>query len=216
MGAPVMGILSYTLRPVADWTAGILVVAFIGGNFASGYFGATGEELQDMAKAKVASLASGLLPSWATGGAEDYADGAEQGFVATASQWIGKHEDTDRKALAAFIAKAGIKIDPASESWCAAFTNAVLYANGIKGTGAVNARSFLEWGKGTTTPKPGDIVVLWRGNPQGWQGHVGFFKGFDANGNVLILGGNQGDKVSIEAFAASRVLGFRTNRRLTL
>ena len=216
MGAPVMGILSYTLRPVADWTAGILVVAVVCVPFGSAYVGATGEDLQDMVKAKVASLASGVLPSWAIGGAEDYADGAEQGFIATASQWLGKSEDADRKALAAFIAKAGIKIDPASESWCAAFTNAVLYANGIKGTGAVNARSFLEWGKGTTTPKQGDIVVLWRGSPSSWKGHVGFFKGFDPQGNVLILGGNQGDQVSIEAFAASRVLGFRTNRRLTL
>ncbi|MEB4590528.1 TIGR02594 family protein [Candidatus Thiothrix sp. Deng01] len=206
--------MNYTLRPVADWTAGILVCAFIGGNFAQGYYSATADELADMARAKVAGIAASVLPSWMVGGADTYTSGTQSGFLNTASQWIGKDEDADRKELAAFIQRAGITINPGNTAWCAAFVNAVLYANGIKGTGEVNARSFLQWGTATNKPQPGDVVVLWRGSRESWQGHVGFFKGFDSNGNVLVLGGNQDDKVSMEPYSPDRVLGFRTNKRV--
>lgn len=39
-------------------------------------------------------------------------------------------------------------------------------------------------------------------------GHVGFVVGKDVSGNLMVLGGNQGDAVSIAAFAVSRVTGF--------
>lgn len=64
-------------------------------------------------------------------------------------------------------------------------------------------------GAQTSEPKQGDIVVLWRGSRDAATGHVGFFSGFDAAGNVLILGGNQDNKVSVEAFERNRVLSFR-------
>lgn len=73
----------------------------------------------------------------------------------------------------------------------------------------LNARSFLNWGTETTEPQLGDIVVLSRGDPDGWKGHVGFFKGFDANGDILILGGNQGDSVSVSSYSKDRLLGYR-------
>lgn len=134
----------------------------------------------------------------------------------TASRFIGMREDTHRREISAFIAKAGLKVNPDSTAWCAGFTNAVLHENGIKGTDLLNARSFLQWGTPTTSPKRGDIVVLYRGSKTGWKGHVGFFAGFDPAGNVQILGGNQDDKVSIESFPVARVLGYRKapNKRL--
>lgn len=133
----------------------------------------------------------------------------DAGVMQTATRFVGMREDENRKELAAFIQQAGLQVNPDSTAWCAGFTNAVLHANGIQGTDALNARSFLEWGTATTNPQAGDVVVLYRGNPSGWQGHVGFFAGFDQQGNVQILGGNQGDKVSVEAFPTSRVLGYR-------
>lgn len=209
-----MSLISYAVRPVADWTAGILVCTFVAIPFAQGYFGASTDQLADMLKAEISQLSTMILPDWMTGGSEEYGSDEQNALINTASQWIGKTEDADRKELATFIQEAGITINPDNTAWCAGFANAVLYANGIKGTGKVNARSFLDWGKGTNNPQAGDIVVLWRGTPQSWKGHVGFYKGTDSSGNVLILGGNQGDKVSVEAFAATRVLGYRTNRRL--
>ncbi|MCL4767755.1 MAG: TIGR02594 family protein [Hyphomicrobiaceae bacterium] len=131
-------------------------------------------------------------------------------FQAITSQLLGAHEGRDGAALASFIRRAaGINIDPAVTPWCAAFANAVLGAQGIEGTGSLAARSFLNFGVPTDRPKPGDIVVLSRGNDPA-KGHVGFFQGLDANGNVHVLGGNQGNAVSVATFAADRVLGFRS------
>jgi len=61
----------------------------------------------------------------------------------------------------------------------------------------------------------GDIVVLKRGNPSQpgpeviqAPGHVGFFDRFDGT-FVWVLGGNQGNSVSIAPFTYERVLGVR-------
>jgi uncharacterized protein (TIGR02594 family) len=138
-------------------------------------------------------------------------------IIATASRFIGMDEVNDNRQLSAFMHKAGFNIDPADDAWCAAFANAVLHENGITGTGLTNARSFLNWGTKTDSPKEGDVVVLWRGSRDGWKGHVGFFKGFDGNGNVIMLAGNQPEPgsnkskwVSVMSFPVSRVLGYRT------
>jgi hypothetical protein len=79
----------------------------------------------------------------------------------------------------------------------------------MEGTGKLNARSFLEWGTNVEKdPKKGDVVVISRGS-EPWMGHVGFFNGFDSNGDIQIVGGNQGDAVSIKTYKADRLLGFR-------
>jgi hypothetical protein len=61
-----------------------------------------------------------------------------------------------------------------------------------------------------TAPQKGDIVVMSRGNSS-WKGHVGFVDHVDENGDVHVLGGNQGrlGEVSIEKHPASSVLGYR-------
>ncbi len=92
--------------------------------------------------------------------------------------------------------------------WCACFANFCLSTTGYKGTGLPNARSFLSFGTALKEPAYGCVVVLRRGNSN-WQGHVGFFVGYDKDGNYMILGGNQSDKVSIQAFKAKDVLGCR-------
>ena len=92
--------------------------------------------------------------------------------------------------------------------WCAAFVASVLARLGIAGTGKLNARSYLDWGHQVSDAKPGDVVVLWRGDPAGWTGHVGFVVRLDG-GKVWLRGGNQGNAVSDAAYPMSRVLGFR-------
>jgi uncharacterized protein (TIGR02594 family) len=44
-------------------------------------------------------------------------------------------------------------------------------------------------------------------------GHVGFVVGKDRSGNLMVLGGNQGDEVCIKPFAVSRVVGYRWPNR---
>lgn len=93
--------------------------------------------------------------------------------------------------------------------WCSAFVNWVMGRVGIKGTGRANARSWLDWGHELAEPRQGCVVVLWRGMPDGWQGHVGFYMGRDSQGRVLVLGGNQADEVNISPYPVHRLLGYR-------
>lgn len=133
-----------------------------------------------------------------------------QGFQQVTSRLLGMKEGRDSAALSSFLKNsAGINIDPSVTPWCAAFVNGVLGIQGIKGTGSLAAKSFLNFGTETDNPRHGDIVIFDRG---GDKGHVGFFQGYDANGNILVLGGNQGraGEVSISAQDPKKLLGFRT------
>ncbi len=94
-------------------------------------------------------------------------------------------------------------------SWCALFTNAHLERSGNPGTKSAVARSFETWGKPVKKPKPGDVAVFWRVSPTDWRGHVGFFMGFTKEGDILVLGGNQGNKVSIAPYPKEKLIGFR-------
>lgn len=129
-----------------------------------------------------------------------------------ATKYLGMNEHDGRPALSGFFQKAGINIDPAKTPWCAAFVDATLKSNGMKGTGSLMAKSYLEWGTPTSKPTNGDIVVLNRGAPGSPQGHVGFFAGTETIGGrdyVKILGGNQNDSVSVSKYPMDRVVGFR-------
>ena len=130
-------------------------------------------------------------------------------LITTAESVLGLNEDKQKDVLSSFLSAGGVEIDPSQTAWCAAFVNATLTKTGLDGTGALNARSFLDWGTEITSPQLGDVVVLSRGDPDGWKGHVGFFKGFDADGNILILGGNQGDSVTVQSYNKDRLLGYR-------
>ena len=51
----------------------------------------------------------------------------------------------------------------------------------------------------------GDVVIKKKGK----QAHVGFFAGYDENGNVLILGGNQQDSLNITPYPYEQVQDIR-------
>ncbi|WP_374332215.1 TIGR02594 family protein [Aestuariivirga sp.] len=95
-------------------------------------------------------------------------------------------------------------------AWCAAFVGHCLETSGIASTQKLNARSYLTWGEKVPSleqAKEGDVVVLSRGT-SGWQGHVAFF--LRAVGQqVEVLGGNQGNGVSITRYPKSKILGIR-------
>lgn len=103
---------------------------------------------------------------------------------------------------------------PDEVPWCSAWAQIPAFLAGVERSESAAARSWLEVG----TPVPldeasigWDIVVLSRGsNPA--QGHVGYYAGRTPTGDVLLLGGNQNDRVSVAAFPAARVLGVRRLR----
>lgn len=146
-----------------------------------------------------------------TGPLEDFRGASTP--VELASKFDGLHERRDKDVISSFIRKAtGTKINPAKTPWCAAFVNAVLGASGQAGTGSLAARSFLNYGSPTDAPTKGDIVILRRGNSS-WQGHVGFYVGEDEN-TISILGGNQGNRVSVKRYPKSSLLGYRRPPRI--
>ncbi|PQJ69115.1 MULTISPECIES: C40 family peptidase [Polaribacter] len=94
--------------------------------------------------------------------------------------------------------------------WCSIFMNWVTKKAGLKNSNSAAARSWLNVGESVNNPEPGDVVVYYRGDFNSWQGHVGIFMGFSADGSrIYTLGGNQLDAVSISAYAADKLLGFR-------
>jgi uncharacterized protein (TIGR02594 family) len=90
--------------------------------------------------------------------------------------------------------------------WCSSFVNFCVTHAGLQGTNSAAARSWLTWGKAAPTPKVGAIAVFSRGAQP--AGHVGFYVG-ETESFVLVLGGNQGDTVSIVRYPKDRVLGYR-------
>ena len=89
--------------------------------------------------------------------------------------------------------------------WCSGFACACMEAQGIRSPRSDSAKSWLTWGAPLSAPVLGCVVVFDR--PGG--NHVGFVVGQDKAGNLMVLGGNQGDAVSIAAFPRSRVAGYR-------
>lgn len=67
------------------------------------------------------------------------------------------------------------------------------------------ARAWLGFGR-RVTPRVGAVLVFWRGTKTGAQGHVGFYAAED-DGAYHVLGGNQGDRVSVARVSKTRLLG---------
>lgn len=93
--------------------------------------------------------------------------------------------------------------------WCAIFVQWCLKECGFKYSSSALARSFEKYGEEQKNPSPGDIVVFWRKSPTAGTGHVGFFMGYAQDGNIFVLGGNQGNQVSISKYPKSNLIGFR-------
>ena len=125
--------------------------------------------------------------------------------------WEGVTESGQPAALSKFFQTAGFSLDPRQTAWCAAFANAALAQAGIEGTGSLAARSFETWGEGVDPSQamPGDVAVFSRPSGGPNAGHVGFFAGYNPDGSIRVLGGNQGNSVSYADMPASQLLGFR-------
>ena len=93
-------------------------------------------------------------------------------------------------------------------AWCSAFMNWVCKKSDLPYSGALNARSWLKIGCEVDTAYIGDVVVFSRGNPNGWQGHVGLYIRETTNW-IYVLGGNQNNQVKISKYPKTRLLQYR-------
>jgi uncharacterized protein (TIGR02594 family) len=130
-------------------------------------------------------------------------------WIDTARSYLGTKEYPGAKSNPIILGfwklarLSGIKDD--AVPWCSGFACAMFEANGIASPHSDSARSWLAWGIPLDAPVLGCVVVFQR--PGGY--HVGFVVGQDKAGRLMVLGGNQGDAVSIAAFSRDRVVGYR-------
>ena len=92
--------------------------------------------------------------------------------------------------------------------WCSSFVNWCMEQAEVRGTDSATARSWERWGKKLSEPQLGAVAVFWRESKSSGKGHVGFFVE-ETSRNVSVLGGNQGDQVSIAPQSKARLLGYR-------
>lgn len=138
---------------------------------------------------------------------------SDPAWIATARQYFGQREikgPHHNPHVLEWWKKIGSPFADDETPWCGAFVGGVLSETGIKPVaGGASARAWLKMPVKLDRPAFGCIVIFWRGSPQGGSGHVGFVVGKDARGNLMVLGGNQGDAVNIKPFDLGRVLGYR-------
>ena len=141
--------------------------------------------------------------------------------LAIARQFVGVREGVgavDNPLIVAMLQLEDPGVQHDAVPWCSSFVNFVCWLLGIPRSKSLAARSWLNVGKpiALSDAMAGfDVVILQRGDgPQpgagvvNAPGHVAFYVGHDAD-HIQVLGGNQGDAVSVESFPTTRVLGVR-------
>ena len=95
-------------------------------------------------------------------------------------------------------------------AWCGLFVAHCMGKGAPDEPQAFNRLGAREWAKfgQSVPPSYGAIGVFWRGSKAGWQGHVGFIVGADAE-TFHVLGGNQSDSVNVTRVSRSRLLDCR-------
>src|SRR6202045_4336476 len=88
--------------------------------------------------------------------------------------------------------------------WCARFMNMVLQESGYRGTGSDLARSFASYGQRVSGPQVGAIAVMARRG----GGHVGIITGIDAQGNPIMISGNNRNRVREAPISRSRIYAY--------
>lgn len=115
---------------------------------------------------------------------------------------------TDNLRIVQYLGTVGLGDHHDETPWCAAFVNWCLRQAGIRGSCRANARSFLGGWNAMSLQQPsyGCVVVLSR-PPHPAHGHVAFFTG-RIGGKVVLLGGNQSNRVKLSDYPVSRVLAY--------
>ncbi len=101
-------------------------------------------------------------------------------------------------------------------AWCSSFINWVAKTAGYEYTKKLNARSWLDIGTEVSEDdwSLGDVVILWRGSKNSWQGHCSIYIR-ETETHVYLLGGNQTNTVNISKYPKSRILGVRRLNKIS-
>lgn len=129
-----------------------------------------------------------------------------------AMEYMGLQEVRDKLTLMNLFARysknGDLKIDPEATPWCAAFINVCEREIGNPGTGLLNARSFLDYGKPVKkgNEQQGDIVIFNFGEDS-YHGHVTYLSQIIDNETWECLGGNQSNKVQKTNYDTQYIIG---------
>lgn len=119
----------------------------------------------------------------------------------------GPNGELSNPLIEAWQREAGIRRPDDEVPWCGAFVTHVMLEAGFNFRSS-SARAWARAFKPVKTPRPGVITVLWRDSPLSPHGHVGFFVRKDEHG-LWLLGGNQGNAVTVRAYPPARLLDYR-------
>ena len=98
--------------------------------------------------------------------------------------------------------------------WCAVFVGWVLRQSGEMNTRSAGAMSYRNWGREVTPEcgpftRRGAIAVFRRSDGTSTDpGHVGFYVGRRGR-RILVLGGNQSERVKVSSFSVNKLVGYR-------
>jgi uncharacterized protein (TIGR02594 family) len=140
---------------------------------------------------------------------------SEPAWLSAARQKLGTREAAgaaNSPTIMGWAKKLGTKVlgmvyNADSVPWCGLFVATCLAEDGIPAAPiAVRAQAWAKWGANLAADRlaPGAVLVFKR--PGG--GHVGFYVGEDKT-SYHVLGGNQGDRVSIMRLEKSRCVARR-------
>lgn len=135
-------------------------------------------------------------------------------WLAEAHRLLGLKEDTgagSNQQILQWARDLGVSYDDDDVPWCGLFVGHCIASQLPREPLPANplgARAYQSFGK-QVMPQPGAIMVFWRESKMSGKGHVGFYVGEDQADNFLILGGNQGNEVSIIGKPRERFLGAR-------
>lgn len=136
-------------------------------------------------------------------------DISKPAWLVIAEQYLGVKEvpgTGDNPVIVGWLTKLNAWWRDDLTPWCGTFVAYCLRESGVKAPAAwYRAKSYLDWGIPLAAPAFGCLVVFTRVG----GGHVGFVVGKDAKGRLLVIGGNQSDRVSVAPFDMARVAGYR-------
>jgi len=108
-------------------------------------------------------------------------------WMITALGELGESElskDVNSGRIIQYFGSTNFKGDTGSAPWCSAFVNWCFAANYVLGTQNATAASWCNWGQNLQNkPAFGSVAIQ--------NGHVAFVAGYNADGKIILLGGNQ-------------------------
>ncbi len=138
---------------------------------------------------------------------------AVQPWFAEAQRLLGVKEDTSRASNPLIIGWGkDIRIAYGDDEipWCGLFVAHCISSQLPMEPLPANPLGARQWAKFgvKTEPQPGAVMVFWRESMRSGKGHVGFYVS-QSEDHYNILGGNQGDAVSVKGVEKARFLEAR-------